>query len=253
MQAAESFQWLVVTRFLGPLKAAEAIASAEKFVLSVPDDRSAQGAFLILRGGFAAMAGQVEEARELCGTGRAIFEELGLRRKLAVMTMITAMADMTAGDPVTAERDLRWAFEVLESVGERAWLAPAAAMSAHTLIAQGRNEEAEQFITMAERSAHNADVWVRVTSRIIRAMLLLRAAEFERATALAREAVDLVEKTDWLMLQGYSWTILALVSYTNGKPREGTEALEHALRAYEQKGDTAVSAQTRMLFSRFER
>jgi class 3 adenylate cyclase/tetratricopeptide (TPR) repeat protein len=252
MQASEIFQWLVVTRFLGPLRADEAIQSAEQFVRLAPDDRSAQAALMMLRGGFAVMAGQFEEARDLCRTGRAVYEELGLRRKLAVMTMITAMADMTAGDPVTAERDLRWAFEVLESVGERAWLAPAAAMCAHALIAQGRNEEAEEFITMAERSAHNADVWVRVTSRVIRAMLLLRAAEFERAAALARQAVDLVEKTDWLMLRGYSWTILALILHMKGERSEGSEALEHALRSYAEKGDTATSAQTRKLFSQFQ-
>ncbi len=251
MQASETFQWLMVTRFLGPFPPAQAIAASEEFVRSAPDDRSAQGGLLILRGGFEAMSGRFDEARELCGRGRAIYEELGLRRRLAVMTIITAMADMTAGDPVAAERDVRWAYEVLQNVGERAWLAPAAALCAHALIAQGRHEEAEQFITIAEQSAHNADLWIQVTSRVVRAMLSVRALDLERAGDLAREAVDIVDNTDFVMLQGYSWTVLALVSHLSGNPQEGGEALEHALRAYEEKGDTATAAQTRMLFSRF--
>ena len=59
----------------------------------------------------------------------------------------------------------------------------------------------------------------------------------DSAEILAREAVDLVESTDWLHLRAELHCDLAEVVVLSGAGDEAGHSLEHALDLYEEKGD----------------
>jgi hypothetical protein len=67
--------------------------------------------------------------------------------------------------------------------------------------------------------------------------LLARGNKRDEAEALARDALDLVRRTDFTEQQGYVLLRLAEVLYINGKQSQAQSALDEALALYERKGN----------------
>ena len=74
--------------------------------------------------------------------------------------------------------------------------------------------------------------------RISRAKILVRQGDFERAEALAREAVRLGEATDLLSTRADMLCDLAEVLALAGRRADALPALTKAARLYEQKGNS---------------
>ena len=72
------------------------------------------------------MAGDFDEARRLVQTADEILSELGDLQ--SAVTQQEALVEMLAGEPAAAEARLRWGYERLERMGEKALLASTAAM-----------------------------------------------------------------------------------------------------------------------------
>jgi len=73
--------------------------------------------------------------------------------------------------------------------------------------------------------------------RSVRAKLLARQGELERAEALAREAVALAAETDFLVLRADALMDLAEVLRAAGRDDEAVPCVEQALELDEQKGN----------------
>ena len=76
--------------------------------------------------------------------------------------------------------------------------------------------------------------------------------EFENAERLAREAIELAARTDFLELHARALDDLAEVLRLAGRPQESLAELEHALRLHEQKGNVVSAARTRTVRERLE-
>jgi hypothetical protein len=127
-------------------------------------------------------------------------------------------------------------------MGEKSLLSTVAALLAGALNAQGRDDEAEGLTTVSERTAGPDDLLSQVLWRGARARARAAAGRLADAEALARAAVELAERTDYLDLRGDAATTLADVLFAAEATGEGGASARAALELYERKGNV-VSAE----------
>jgi tetratricopeptide (TPR) repeat protein len=77
------------------------------------------------------------------------------------------------------------------------------------------------------------------------ALLCTHRREHGQAEALARKAVELIERTDGLNYQGDAFCALAAALSAAGKEEQALAALVEALDRYERKNNVAMANQTR--------
>jgi tetratricopeptide (TPR) repeat protein len=201
----------------GPTPVDEAIARCELMMPEVSGDRQAEGVLSALLASLLAMSGSSERARELAGHGRAMLEELDVGVEVASARLEAWRVEMFAGDPEAAERELRPGYDYLVEVGEKFFLSTVAGLLGQTLYALDRLEEADSVATLAEELATEEDVDTQALWRCIRAKLLARDGSFERAEALAREAIDVLEPTDAVLFKFGALLDLAEIQRLSGR------------------------------------
>jgi class 3 adenylate cyclase/tetratricopeptide (TPR) repeat protein len=199
--------------------------------------------------GFYAMEGRFEEARELAARAGAILEELGRPIELYTMAFWTAPLELLAGDPVAAEREAAAACDGLEAAGEKGFLSTMSALLADALYAQGRLDEAEAAVRGSREAATSDDFNAQAAWRAAQAKILARRGELEEAERLAREAIEIIDRSDELSHQGEFRVGLAEVLQLAGRTDESIPVLEEALERYEQKENRVAADTTRALLT----
>jgi ATP/maltotriose-dependent transcriptional regulator MalT len=116
-----------------------------------------------------------------------------------------------------------------------AWLPTVMGILAEVRSIQGDDDEAEKLTREIEAAAGTEDVYSQVLWRGVRAKVLVRRERFEEAERLAREALDLVEPTDFLHLHWLAQMSLAEVLRLAGRPEEARPVAAQALRLAEEK------------------
>jgi hypothetical protein len=102
---------------------------------------------LFTQGKLEAMRGRFDEARRLIAKARSILQEVALTVWLAgPLTQMAGWVHILAGDPASAERDLRWGATKLREIGELSWLSTVAGILAEAAYAQSRYDEVEVFL-----------------------------------------------------------------------------------------------------------
>jgi class 3 adenylate cyclase/tetratricopeptide (TPR) repeat protein len=227
--------------WLGATPAEAAIARLEQ-VLSEATSASNDGFFWILLGDLHSQRGDHTDARRLAAHSRAHHEELGQTTRAAGLTMASGWTELRAGDAPAAEAELRPAHETLEAIGERGARCGVAAVLAEALYQQDGLDEAEQFTRASEEAAASDDVIAQVGWRGVRAKVLARRGEGSSALRLAREAVELSEPSDYLIMKAQAYEALGETLRLLGNPEEARPAFERAVELYEAKGDVVDSA-----------
>src|SRR5829696_2191073 len=118
---------------------------------------------------------------------------------------------------------------------------------ARTLGRTGQLDEAEEQTVVSERNASRDDLASQTTWRGVRARVHARRAEFEQAQQLAREAVAIADRTDFLVWHGEALLDLAEVNRLAGDSDSFVRAAIDALRLFDAKGHLVLSEQTRAL------
>ena len=158
-----------------------------------------------------------------------------------------AEIELLAGRPAEAERVLRLSVDALERRGDVGHLATVAPLLADVLYLQGRPDEAMPLTELVARSALADDLDPQVAWRRVQAKLLAQRGDFENAERLAREAIELAARTDYLDLHARAIEDLAEVLRLAGRQQEALAELEPAIRLHEQKGNVVSAATTRAL------
>ena len=245
---AQALHLLVGADLFGPTPIPVARAHCEDVMRMLPGQRRIEASATRALAGLSAMDGRFDEALSLLERDREILEDLGLRVAAASAAEIAGSVQLLRGDPVAAERELRRGYEAFEKMGELANLSTLAAMLAQALYAQNRDEEALRLTETSEASAAEEDLHTQVQWRAARAKVLARAGQLGEAVALAREAVELGGRTDFLVMRGNAALDLAEVLLLAGRADESVAAAREALALYESKGaSAAVAAARRML------
>ncbi|HEY3182629.1 MAG TPA: BTAD domain-containing putative transcriptional regulator [Gaiellaceae bacterium] len=249
---AQAANLLMGAAFFGPMPADEAIRLCRATLARPEEQRRIKGSALRALAGLEAMRGDFAEARELVARYREILEDLGVTVTAASASETWAIVELLAGKPAAAERELRRGFASLERIGETFSQPNLAAMLADALHAQGRWEEALTYTEISEAGAGPEDVYTQAQWRSIRAKVLAALGRVAEAEALAREAVETAETTDFPVLRADSLADLAEVAQAAGRGEEAAAALRQAIELYEEKGNIVSARRAREALTEIE-
>ena len=133
----------------------------------------------------------------------------------------------------------------LEEMGDKALLSTTAAFLGQALLAQERDEDAERAAGLSEELAAEDDVITQAGWRGVRATVLARRGGLAEAERLARQAVALAERTDFVNHQAEAHAVLGGVLGKRGRYEGSQAALAEALKLYEQKGNLMAAMEVR--------
>jgi tetratricopeptide (TPR) repeat protein len=248
-QLTEVLGWLASAALWGPTPAPEGIRRCERYLEEVGSHQTGEAVILNHLAGLYAMQDRIAEAGRLLARGMAAFEELGVTMTSSV-THPASFVAMLAGDAATAEAHLRRDYEGLEAMGEKGYLATTAAFLAQAIAAQGRPEEAERFIEVSREAAGEDDLSAQMVWQGLQARILAAGGRLAEAEELARSAVALAARTDFLNQHGDALLELAVVLDVAGRAAEARVAVSDALGLYGRKGNLLAAARARRRLER---
>ncbi len=239
--------WLLQVSTLGPVPCERVVARAREDLewARAHDNRALEGSTLGRMGEMLARAGKVGHAQQAFADARAIFEELDLPVHISYLALSTAIVEPLASDPAAAERELRPAIEYFEDSGAKHIAASLIPVLAGALVAQDRADEALELSERTEEIAASDDLDAQVKWRIARAQALTASNHLAEAERFAREAVDVAEPGDTVVLHADALSCLGEVLLAARSPSEAVPVLERAVELYEAKGDVVSTAQRR--------
>jgi predicted ATPase/class 3 adenylate cyclase len=241
----EILTWIASSLWFGPTPADEGIRRCEAMREEVRESPESQAAILRQLACLNAIVGRFTLARELLATSNATYADLGLTLYVASSDH-EAVVELLAGNPAAAEKSARAGYRALEEMGERAFRSTIAASLAWTILAQGRDEEAEDFAQLSAQLAASGDLVTQVRWRRVRARVLARRAEIRAAEALAREALAIAEATDFVNDRADALVDLSHVLEASRRCTDAVAAASGALHLYELKGNAVAAAATRL-------
>ncbi len=241
---AEILTWIASSLWFGPTSIAEGISRCEEIRREVSGHLDAEALTLRHLAGLHAMNGHFELARSMLAASNAVFDDLGLTLNAAT-SHNEALIEMLAGDFAAAEVSLRAGFDALTEMGEQAFLSTTAAFLARAVFAQERIDEAEELAQLSARLTASGDLLTQVLWRGVQARVLAQRGRLEEAEALAREAVSLAERTDFVVYRGDALVDLASILRDAGRSEEAAAAAAAGLELHERKGNLVTAAKIR--------
>jgi tetratricopeptide (TPR) repeat protein len=239
--------------YWGTVPAKQGSERLEQTLNETRGDRLLQARIQRPLAGFRGMQGRFDEARRLLDEAQAIFEELGIRLPMATGSFMSGPIELWAGRPEAAGAVLRRSCDALEAMGDRSSFCSLAAFLAEALYVQGKDEEAWHYTEVADRTAGAEDLEAQSDWRSVRAKLLARRGDLAQAEALAREAVEIIERTGENDHKGDAYMDLAEVLRMADRPDEEADALRRALGWYEAKGNLVMAGNAQALLTELER
>jgi class 3 adenylate cyclase/tetratricopeptide (TPR) repeat protein len=227
---------------LGPMPVSEALASLERIAPSADADWTASLRAVLhgARGGLLAMGGDHAAGEEHRRQAITICAEMNWVQLSVTLDLYWYLeADLTGAE---AQRELQ---DALVRVPDEEWLPPTvAAMIASGLLDRGDAAAAQAaFDGVAAPAADDLDAVTRTD--VVRARLLARAGEFDRADALARRALDRLAGRDGLNLIAHAHLGRADVLRLAG--RDGGAEIRAARELYSRKGNVLGLRRTERL------
>jgi hypothetical protein len=168
-----------------------------------------------------AWLGQFEQARAFVRQHVRLWQEGGRESP----TELEGVVELWAGEPAAAEAAVRPVVEAQQANGDLGHGAGSLAVLSRAVLEQGRVDEALALLDRLDAWAAPDDVSTQGELRMLRGRALGDAA-------LVREAIDLLEPTEYLNVRARAW--LELHALTG-------EGAERALELFERKGN-AVGA-----------
>jgi class 3 adenylate cyclase len=227
--------------YQGPTPAPEATARCERLLAEDAVGPAGEANVLVFLGGLIAMRGQLEDGRALVARARETFDELGqLGLAAALCGEVGPAIEVLAGDWNAAELALLESCEMLERARLNITFATRAGQLAAAIYAQGRYAEADTWSRSAEDAASTDDLDARLAWQPVRAKLLARSGDHDRAQQVARDAVLTAQSTDALNKRARVLLDYSEVLRLGGREDDAIESTEEARRDYEQKGNLAA-------------
>jgi class 3 adenylate cyclase len=223
----------------GPAPAQEAIERCEEMLAWSRGSRVMEANIGISLAGLKGMRGDFDEARALAASARQTYRELGLRLAVAGLTQVSGPLELLAGNLEAAEQELREGLEIMEPVGSIGYQA---ALLANVLLRRGAADEAERLASIAQAQAADANIAAQVVWRGVKARL-------DADPALAEEAVEVADLTDDLNLRADALMNLAESLRLADEPDQASDALQRAVKLYEQKGNVVGAARASLIAS----
>ncbi len=253
LQESRSLGYVLIASVNGPTPVESALQRAEQIRVQVDGDRHLHVTSLRCQARLEAMRGSFDVARELIAEAASLADEFGLGVSAAGVQLDSGRIELDAGQPTAAERSVRPAVESLERMGNQGYFVSTATVLVDALFAQGRGEESPALIERVADWSIADDLEPQIAWRRLKAKLFAQRGELENAEHLAREAVALAERTDFIVDHGRALENLAEVLHLAGRPQEAQPELHHAIRLYQQKGNLVAAARAQELLGESKR
>jgi tetratricopeptide (TPR) repeat protein len=231
----------------GPEPVDDAVERCRRILEEAGDDAGVDGHTRYSLARLEAKRGRFDEARALAHEGLVIFEQTGMAFS-AWHPLCLGEIELLAGVEEAAQRELRRSLDSLVAMFDFPSAANAGSLLADLLVGLGQLEEAGELVDRAAAWAPKDQPIQHARVHAARSRILARH-EDASADARAREAVALADTTDFLELRGDCRVALAEVLLLAGRNEDAAEALEEALRLYEQKGNVVSGEKVRALLA----
>ena len=169
------------------------------------------------------MRGHFPEARELVGQAGQRYEQLGLDSDTYLR--LRGAVEMFAGFPDLAEEALRTSCTALQQHGAdpRSWQLERQSSQTRSTNRAGTTRP-RPGSGVARESAGSDDLDAAFVWRYVQAKVLTRVGAIDEAERLAREALDLVARTDALNRHGDSLLALAEILHPRQETRRSADS-----------------------------
>lgn len=248
-ERAESLSWLALASRFGPTPAPDGIERCNRILEYANGDRKIEAHTFDARCVLEAMLGRFDDARETARRAHVLYDELGLKLMGANVVQNSGYVEILADDPVAAEREYRWGYELLSAMDEKGFLSAVAAQIAEALYEQGRMGEAEEYTRVSEQAASDDDFSSQAMWRSVRAKAQAHRGHLVEAHNLATEAVTLVRHTGVWIDSGDIVMDLAVVQRAAGLAARAAETAEEAVSLYRRKGNVVSAEKARRLLA----
>jgi tetratricopeptide (TPR) repeat protein len=244
---SELMIWLLWEAWWGPEPAEEGIRRCDEYLERARrlGAKRLEGVALDMRAALKAYQGKLDDAHDDITAGRGILRELDDTIWWAGASMVEADLEFTAGDPQAAYDCLAAGHEALAGLAETGYLATVVGLRAQAAVQLGREDEALELADETERLAQQDDFEPLGRLQLVRALVLARRGEVERADELMREAVAYIAPTDYLVLVLELGFVEADIGRLLGRPEAERAGVERALAAAETKGNVVAAARAR--------
>jgi class 3 adenylate cyclase/tetratricopeptide (TPR) repeat protein len=247
----EALSWVPLMVWAGPTPSEEGLRRCREVLFRVDGDKKAMASALTARAAFEAGLGRFAEARGSLARARDLLTEVALSVWLAGPHALTAgWVELLAGETGAAERALRTAFDTLREMGEMSWFSTVAGLLGEAVLRAGRLDEAEVLAEASREAAAPDDVYSQVVWRTVTSTVHAQSGRPETAHRLAREAVDLVYKTDFLHLRWYALMSLERVLESLSRTTEAASAAQDAAEVARLKGNVVAERLARETVAR---
>ena len=234
--------------YYGPVPVTDAIERCEELLETEALDLYGRANLEVFLGGHVAQTGEFDRARTLIASATAVYDELGQRTSIAILSgMVRGEVDLLARDDQAAAEGLRRFCDELDAARAYSHLASVAGNLAEALYRLDRLDDALAWTEVGERHSAPDDVDARVLWMPIRAKTLARRGAFAEAAALAGAAVELAATTDTLNRHAKAERDRGEVLVLASRSREAQVAFGAALELYEAKGNVVEARRLRAL------
>jgi hypothetical protein len=172
--------------------------------------------------------GDADGSRAEAQLSEELYEQYGNELIRAASRMTWADNAMRAGRLEDAEATARDGIERPERLGDKGYLSSTCGIYGEALYRSGRYAEADEWAQRTRELASKDDFDPNYRWRALHARVLARRGEFAEAERLAREAVAIVEPTDWYPQRGEAAAALAEVLELAGNKDEARKFYEQA-------------------------
>jgi DNA-binding SARP family transcriptional activator len=235
----EILEWLVVALLLGPTPARAAITRFEELLGETPGRPLLQASLLAGLAHLYAMERRTDQALEAMARSKQIMDDEG--EWVWIVTFWWGYLFVWQDDPVTAEQELRPAYNAMKKLGGKSHFSSIAHELSHVVYALGRYDEAETLTRECEDACRANDVHSQILWRSIRANVFARRGAFDEAEGLALEAIGLAETSDFVPAHADALSAYAELLELAGRQEDARRALEDAIGLYERKGNQLAS------------
>lgn len=230
----------------GPTPWPRAVARMEQLMSERPT-RVMESRYDAIAGLAAAAVGRFEEGRSLYANSQLILRDLGLPLMSAAWTQSGAIIERYAGDYEASARILRAGADAMEAIGERSFRSTNLAFLAASLAYVGNYKDAERFALEARETGEIDDIATQVGSLTALSFVAASKGDASHAEALTREAISLVEPTDFIEQRADAHLAAADVFRIIGLPDDAREALAKAEALYEAKATPVMVERVRAM------
>lgn len=233
----------VVAALLGPVPADEALRLVEREVGNVTQlPGGASGATRML-----CLQGRFDEARAALARATEQMAERGRPMLASEAHEVAGSVALLAGDFTEAVRSLQMAYDEKMRAGDRAGASTTATALAEAHLEARDLEEAWSYATNARETSSPDDIASQGRGREVQARVLSARGRHAEAEELAREAVEIMGRTDYLALHADALLHLGQVLHAAGKDAEALTSAQQASELYARKGATVLVERTTRL------